>query len=164
MKKSIWSPYAVGSMIGGLLAALFAVGQRFGTSTGIAKVSALFSLSDQEAPHFREVLKDHYIFDWTLVFVVGIFLGSWVASRLSGKQETPRDTIWQANFGPSKIKRAVFALIGGALLMFGARMADGCTSGHAITGGAQFSIASFVFMIAMFAVAIPTSLMLYRKR
>ncbi len=168
LRKNIWSPYGVGALIGLLLTALFTVGQRFGTSTGIAKIGALIewcavSTHVQSSPHFQEVCKDHTILDWTLVFVIGIFLGSFVASRLSGASQNARDTIWQKNFGPSKIKRAIAAFTGGVLLMFGARLADGCTSGHAITGGIQLSITSFVFMIALFAVAIPVSFLLYTK-
>ncbi len=169
LKKNIWSPYITGALIGLLLAALFAVGQRFGTSTGVAKIGGLAEwvaspAHAQVLPHWIEVCKDRTIFDWTLVFVIGIFLGSLVASKLSSASQAPRDSIWQKKFGPSKIKRALASFIGGVLLMFGARLADGCTSGHAITGGAQLSISSLVFMVTLFAVAIPTSLLLYGKK
>ncbi|MBS0616321.1 MAG: YeeE/YedE family protein [Verrucomicrobia bacterium] len=169
LKKNIWSPYLVGAFIGLLLAGLFVLGQRFGTSTGIAKVGALiewfaFPSHAQNTPHFKETFQNLIIFDWPLLFVIGIFLGSLAASKLSKTQQSVRDTIWQKNYGLSKIKRGMAAFTGGILLMFGAKLADGCTSGHAITGGSQLSITSFAFMIALFAVAIPTSMLLYRRK
>ena len=42
------------------------------------------------------------------------------------------------------------AVAGGVLLIFGAHLADGCPSGHGISGLATFSMASFVTVAAMF--------------
>jgi hypothetical protein len=47
--------------------------------------------------------------------------------------------------------RIAFALGGGALMGFAARLARGCTSGQALTGGAVLSVGSWVFMFAVFA-------------
>ena len=43
-------------------------------------------------------------------------------------------------------------MAGGALLMFGARMADGCTSGHGLSGTAQGAASSWLFTPLMFGV------------
>lgn len=42
------------------------------------------------------------------------------------------------------------AVAGGAIMIFGARLAGGCTSGHGISGMATMSLASFVTVAAMF--------------
>lgn len=42
-------------------------------------------------------------------------------------------------------------VLGGAVMVFGARLAGGCTSGHGISGMATFGVASFVTVGAMFA-------------
>jgi uncharacterized membrane protein YedE/YeeE len=47
--------------------------------------------------------------------------------------------------------RWIGAFAGGALMGFGARMARGCTSGQALSGGATLSAGSWIFMIAVFA-------------
>ena len=47
--------------------------------------------------------------------------------------------------------RLVLALLGGALMGYGARLARGCTSGQALSGGAVLSAGSWVFMFAVFA-------------
>ena len=64
--------------------------------------------------------------DWQFLFVIGIFVGSLVASTTSKSfrwQAVP--TMWETRFGPDKGKRAVVAFAGGAIAMFGARLADG---------------------------------------
>ena len=42
-------------------------------------------------------------------------------------------------------------LLGGALMGYGARLARGCTSGQALSGGAVMSVGSWAFMFAVFA-------------
>lgn len=46
--------------------------------------------------------------------------------------------------------RLVLALLGGAIMGYGARLARGCTSGQALSGGAVLSVGSWVFMFAVF--------------
>ena len=46
--------------------------------------------------------------------------------------------------------RWTMALLGGAIMGYGARMARGCTSGQALSGGAVLSVGSFAFMFAVF--------------
>ena len=40
---------------------------------------------------------------------------------------------------------------GGVLMGIGARLALGCTSGQALTGGALLSVGSWIFMMMVFA-------------
>ena len=41
-------------------------------------------------------------------------------------------------------------MLGGAVAGFGAQLARGCTSGQALTGGAQLALGSWVFMFSVF--------------
>ena len=52
----------------------------------------------------------------------------------------------------------VIPFVGGFILLFGARMADGCTSGHMMSGMMQGSVSGYVFAGAVFATAIPTAI------
>jgi len=73
-------------------------------------------------------------------------LGSAISANASGDSDhgsVPRS--WARTFGPSRTRRFAGAFIGGALMMFGARMAKGCTSGHGISGTLQFAASSWVF-------------------
>jgi hypothetical protein len=55
--------------------------------------------------------------------------------------------------GPRVSTRARWALAfaGGAVMAYGARLARGCTSGQALSGGAVLSVGSWAFMLAVFA-------------
>ena len=49
-----------------------------------------------------------------------------------------------------------------SLMVLGARIADGCTTGHGISGVAQLAVGSMVAVAAMFVGAIATALMMKR--
>ena len=42
------------------------------------------------------------------------------------------------------------AFIGGVLIVFGARLAGGCTSGHIISGMTQLAVSGFIFAATVF--------------
>jgi len=103
---------------------------------------------------------------WMLVF--GMFIGGGIAAfstrRFHPKDESEIPSMWAAKFGNSKGKRWFYAFIGGVLLLFGARLAGGCTSGHMISGISQLAISSLIFGVAIFASGIFTAKMLYRNK
>lgn len=106
-------------------------------------------------------------YGWMLVF--GMFAGGLITSRLLGKKQPSEDKgsmpqLWVTVFGASRRKRFLAAFGGGVLLLFGARLAGGCTSGHMISGISQLALSSFVFGIVTFGSAIAMAHILYRKR
>ena len=81
-----------------------------------------------------------------------IFDGAQDQMSLSGdrtKEAVPEP--WRGRFGGSVTKRFAAAFFGGALMMFGARLAQGCTSGHGISGALQLAVSSWVFVVVFFA-------------
>ena len=56
------------------------------------------------------------------------------------------------------------AFSGGVLLLFGARLAGGCTSGHMMSGMMQTSLSGYLFALGAFAVAIPTAILVFGRR
>ncbi len=169
LKRDKWSPYLVGALIGCLLTGLVVSKHTIGASTAIARVAALIengvsSTHVKQTPYFSKLLEDGLIFNWSILFLLGLFLGAWTSSKLVQNKSDYKEGTLVSAFGVSKIVRKITAFIGGFLLLFGARMANGCTSGHAISGGAQLSITSFVFMLTLFAVGIPVSHLLYKRR
>ena len=106
-------------------------------------------------------------YGWMLVF--GMLVGGGITARLFAKQQPDADkgsmpSLWKAQFGPSRLKRTAACFGGGVLLLFGARLAGGCTSGHMISGISQMAISSFIFAAVTFAVAIITAKLLYRHK
>lgn len=91
-------------------------------------------------------------------FVLGIPIGAllgYLALRHTRKAEYA-----QLTYPPNYQLRA---FLGGFLTLFGARMADGCTSGHMMSGMMQSSVSGYIFAAAVFAVAIPTAIFLHKE-
>jgi len=170
LKKPRWSPYAVGAAIGVLSWATFLfMGQALGTSTSF--VCATGALEATVAPeHVRtnaylaKHVVDRPIFDWQFALVVMLAAGAYVAARLGGTFERRAvPALWAARFGPSRAKRYAGAFLGGVILLFGARLAGGCTSGHGISGALQLALSSWTFVAAMLASGILTARVLFHR-
>jgi hypothetical protein len=85
--------------------------------------------------------------DWSVPVVLGAFVGGAVAGILNGRSK------FEINKGPriSNRMRLVMAFAGGIFFAYGARMARGCTSGQALSGGATLSAGSWALMMCIFA-------------
>lgn len=70
---------------------------------------------------------------------------------------------WKKYKNSSSLSRIIWAFLGGFILIFGARVAGGCTSGHVITGGMQLAIGSLVFAAFTFAGLLLTGRVFYRS-
>lgn len=169
-----WRPYAAGGLLG-----LVAIVSAWSTTRWLGKTKYLgASTTFVRAAGFLEqtIAPDHVAqnayfakekvrVEWQFMLVVGIFLGALIgaiADRSFRWEGVP--PLWQERFGPSVGKRALVALVGGLLMMIGARMADGCTSGHGLSGLMQLSASGFVVLPMFFGVALLTAMLLYRRR
>lgn len=103
--------------------------------------------------------------NWEFIFLFGAFVSGLIFSiiRKDFKLELIHHN-WKEYKGDSKVKRIIWSFIGGFLIIFGARMAGGCTSGHIISGGMQFAISSYVFAIFVFAALLITGRLFYKSR
>lgn len=102
----------------------------------------------------------NYDFIFVLSIPVGGYLGYLLFSRKK-KAEEEDDDVESCSLDDNKkgfIRKYAPSFIGGFLLLFGARMADGCTSGHMMSGMMQGSISGYVFAVSVFATAIPTAI------
>jgi uncharacterized protein len=115
--------------------------------------------------YFMSHFKKLPLVDWQFALVLMLPVGAWIAARLSGSKHVEHmPAIWQERIGGGRLRRYLWSFVGGAVLLFGARLAGGCTSGHGISGGLQLSVASWVFLAAMFASGVATALLFYRKK
>ena len=160
-----WSPYAVGIGIGILSWFSFLISKKpIACSTPFAKTSgmierAIFGQKVEEKPYYT-IIKLNIDLQWMLV--IGIIIGSFISALLSGDfqlQWVP--SLWAGAFGSSALLRIFVALLGGICIGFGARWADGCTSGHGISGTMQLSLASWVSAICFFIGGIITAHIIY---
>ncbi|MEJ7612578.1 MAG: YeeE/YedE thiosulfate transporter family protein, partial [Candidatus Fervidibacter sacchari] len=67
-------------------------------------------------------------------------------------------------FGTDRGKRYLVAFVGGFIMLFGARLAGGCTSGHMISGISQLALSSFIFAVTIFLTGMLTAKALYDWR
>lgn len=103
--------------------------------------------------------------NYSFVFVVAMLLGGFVASRLQTTREEKAKltspAVWRECFGDSSSKRHLAAFFGGMLVLIGARLAGGCTSGHMMSGMMQTSISGYLFAAGAFLTAVPVAIFLY---
>lgn len=124
-----WNPYIAGALTGLLL--IFSVwftGKYVGASTTFVRSAGYIEriFNAERVAQMAYFQKELPKIDWQFLFVIGIFIGAFVSSTTSQSfrwQAVP--TRWEGRFGSSIPKRAVAAFLGGAVAMFGARLADG---------------------------------------
>lgn len=148
-----WNPYLAGFVLGLVLLASFLVmGKGLGASgaanrLGIAAAAAVVPEQVAASPAMAKTMQhgspldNYYIFE-----VLGVFLGGLVSAYWAGRLKTrvikgPRIAV------PTRL---VFALSGGVIMGFAARLGRGCTSGQALSGGAMLSVGAWIFMFAVF--------------
>lgn len=148
------SPYLIGAAIGLLNIGAFAAFHRGIGVSGAYESSAALAARGlaPDAAHVNDYVKarkEPPKFNWESWLVLGTILGGMAAARtLRGSDAMPADERPAAEPTRSPLASAA----GGAMLMFGARMADGCTSGHALSGTAQGAGSSWLFTPLMFGV------------
>ncbi len=151
-KHGFWSPYLAGAGLGlTLLASFIIAGQGLGASRAftVAAGTALNNL----APGYTATLTSLSKYlerppfqDWTFLEVTGVLIGALIGVLISRGFRVRFDRGSSMSMGI----RVITSFGGGIILGFASRLARGCTSGVALTGGAQFALSGWVFVIAMF--------------
>jgi len=103
--------------------------------------------------------------NWELIFLTGSFLAGLIVSLV--KKEFKITLIydrWKNYKGDSNSQRIVWSFVGGFILIFGARMAGGCTSGHILSGGMQLAVSSLVFGAFVFIGLLVTGKLFYLNK
>ena len=105
--------------------------------------------------------------NYSFIFVISIIFGGFVSNKLLKnkltKEEKKSPKVWVKSFGNSAKKRYIYVFFGGVLVLFGARLAGGCASGHMISGSLQTSLSGYLFTIASFTAAIPVAILTFKK-
>jgi uncharacterized protein len=153
--KPFWNPYVAGIALGLVLLMSFVlVGRGLGASGTFKHLGA--EIIREADPTFAEENGNiaayfsnparHSLNDWIVWLSFGAALGG--AASVFSARRFKLETL----HGPriAKETRWVLAVAGGALAGFAAQLARGCTSGQALTGGAQLAAGSWVFMFSVF--------------
>jgi threonine/homoserine/homoserine lactone efflux protein len=128
LRRKDWSPYIGGAIIGILSWIAFLTVAPLGASTSYVRTSGMIEklFASDHVNSLPYYLKEVPMIDWQWMFVFGVLIGAFISAWLSGtlyKRFVP--VMWQERFGGNRWKRWIFAFVGGVILMFGARMADG---------------------------------------
>lgn len=148
------NPYLGGALLGVVLfLAFFFTGNGLGASGGLNRIVVYFE--DLVVP--EHVNRTPFLLsmaggdknpldNWVVPVTVGTLLGGFVSGWLNGRLKV------ETGKGPQITvrKRWMMAFIGGGFMGYGARLARGCTSGQALSGGAVLSVGSWAFMFAVF--------------
>ena len=149
------NPYLAGTLLGVVLfLAFFITGSGLGASGGLNRLLVYVqnALNPEHIDQVAYLLKmaggnSNPLDSWIVFLTVGTVFGGLISGFLG------RRIKFETNKGPQigNGTRWIMAFIGGALMGYGARLARGCTSGQALSGGAVMSVGSWAFMFAVFA-------------
>lgn len=162
-----WSPYVAGVIIGLLQIPTFllmdtALGASSSFVTVAAHVASLVDSRVSEVKYLASHMSGAKNW-WQVAVVAGIAIGAFVSMRLSGARRQALSPVWARAMGTSTlVARAPIAFAAGVIMLFGARIAGGCTSGHGISGMAQLSVGSTIAVASMFAGGILVAALLRR--
>lgn len=152
--RPIWNAHVAGVALGLVLLGTFlATGHGLGASgtpTAIAAAAsqAVAPTATASNGYLGPMVSGgaHPMDAWIVWEVLGMGIGALIAAWWAGRIR------WRIE-GPTNLKtagRIGFALLGGVLSGFGARVSAGCTSGLGLSGGAVLATAGFVFLIGFF--------------
>lgn len=153
-EKAYLHPYLAGAILGVVLFLAFLLtGNGLGSSGATSRIDAL--LVDLVAPAHVDntpyLLKmaggdKNPLDDWIVPVFVGALLGGFLSGARNGRLKLTTTK------GPSisNKTRWLMSFLGGMIFLYGARMARGCTSGQALSGGATLAAGSWVIMFAIF--------------
>ena len=164
-KDNFWSPYMAGAGIGlTLLATFFIMGRGLGASAAFSVTAAVATRAIN--PEYAGSLKyfsqdlglDSPMRNWIVLEIGGLFLGALTGALISGNFRI----IFDKGSHHSNAFRVLTAFSGGMLIGFASRLARGCTSGVALSGGAQLAVSGWIFVISMFISGFITAAVLRR--
>lgn len=151
MGSRAWPPYVAGSIVGLLqIPVVLIVGDTLGTTTGVMTMAAqILNIPSmrKEGGHLKQ-FKTGILNWWQVFFMFGAVGGAFVSSSMSDTR------------GSVGGVHPAVGLGGGVLLIYGSRLAGGCTSGHGLSGMGLLALLSFVAVPAMFGSGIATAFLL----
>ncbi|CUU11267.1 MAG: YeeE/YedE family protein [Fimbriimonadales bacterium] len=168
VRKGTLPPWLIwGGMIG--LTQIFAIAtvQPLGVSTAYPQFVGW--LVDKIVPGFANsqpyLQKIGTELGWEVMLVFGMALGALLSRMLNGRS-TGEGATCAVDPVPfrSAWTRGLMAFVGGFLILFGARLAGGCTSGHMLSGIAQLALSGFVFGMAAFAAGVLVAMLMLRNQ
>ena len=147
-----WSPILCGAILGALQVPLFLFLQKnMGSSSSFVTVASTAAFFTGNTFQYLAKFRPGFANWWQVVYVASAAIGAAIA-----RASVPHEPAYDAHSDGLSVAEAI---VGGFLIIFGARMANGCTSGHGITGMAHLAIRSMIAVSAftLFASSTPAA-------
>jgi uncharacterized membrane protein YedE/YeeE len=147
--STVWNPELSGFIVGILqFPAVIAVGAGLGSATSYVSVWVQAFRATGSCPSpaqkYLKFFEGGFAKWWQIVYLSCAAIGSYIASSLSSASELSAINAISGVPIP-------YAFAGGFLMVFGSRMASGCTSGHGLSGMPLMISNSFLAVVGMFA-------------
>jgi len=163
--KNFSNPFLVGIGLGLTLLLCFVIlGDTLGASSALARLGAWITLKLAPAhamsTHYGQIFGEYPLKDFYVWMFGGTLIGAYLSAYFAGRTRSFR---LERGKKASKWLRTTFALVGGILVGIAARIAMGCTSGQALSGGALLLTGSHIFMMSLFAAGFLTAPLFRRQ-
>ncbi len=163
-EQKYWSPYVAGIGLGlTLLLAFVLVGRGLGASGAMMRLDVwfmnLFAADHATSNPYFSRYAESPLSNWLIFEIIGVMIGGFLSGVLAGRIKKGIGKGERI----SNRGRLILAFIGGGIVGFAARLARGCTSGLALTGGATLALGGWVFMFSIFAGAYATAYFVRRQ-
>jgi uncharacterized protein len=148
-----WSPYLAGASLGlALVLTYYVMGHGLGASGAFTQLASRLvgAIAPDHASansYLNAYLRSGSFWQsWIVIEVIGVLLGGFVGALTAKRFRLRIERGAQA----ARSSRLLLALVGGFAVGFGSRVAQGCTSGQALSGGAVLAVGSWAFTVAFF--------------
>jgi uncharacterized membrane protein YedE/YeeE len=156
-----------GILMSGLLLLTFSIygaDRPIGASTYVPYVAALmFDLDPEKYTYINHIKASG---SWEGVMLLGVLFGGFVTSVFITKsfRFSLIPTAWKSYKNGSVLSRLLWSFSSGFIMIIGARLAGGCTSGHFMSGMSQMAISSMIFGMVVMISLIITGRYFYNTR
>jgi len=161
-------PWWVGGILmSGLLLLTFSIygaDRPIGASTYVPYAAALIADLDPEKYSYIEHIKEAG--SWEGVMLLGVLFGGFITSIFITKsfRISLIPTAWKKYKNHSVPSRLLWSFFSGFIMIIGARLAGGCTSGHFMSGMSQMAISSMIFGTVVMIALLVTGKYFYNSK
>ena len=135
-----------------------------GASTYVPYFATIFFGLDPEKYEYAQMIQGAG--SWQALFLIGVLVGAFFTSIFVTKtfRFSVLPTLWKDRKNSSVKSRLIWSFFTGFAMIIGARMANGCTSGHFMSGMSQLAVSSMIFAVVVLIMVLLTGRLFYNKK